>query len=128
MTVNATAAVLRDGQAPYRLETLELEEPGAGEILVRIVAAGHCHTDLFPRAQLAGVRLPLVCGHEGAGVVERIGDGGRRVSVGDHVLLSSASCGGCRGCVNHQPYACASFVALNFAGHPADGVPRARDA
>src|SRR5690349_115895 len=94
------AAVLRAGDKPYSIESVDLAEPGPGEMRVRIVGTGMCHTDMVPRApefaELAP--LPLIPGHEGAGVVEALGPGVTGVSVGDHVVLSFDSCGSCRNC------------------------------
>ncbi|MBX6765066.1 MAG: alcohol dehydrogenase catalytic domain-containing protein, partial [Rubrobacteraceae bacterium] len=69
-----TAAVVREKERPFGVEELELEEPREGEVLVRVVAAGMCHTDLICRDQWYPVPLPSVLGHEGAGVVERVGE------------------------------------------------------
>jgi aryl-alcohol dehydrogenase len=81
--VNVTAAVVREQEQPFEVEELELEEPQAGEVLVRVVATGMCHTDLIVRDQWYPVPLPVVLGHEGAGVVERIGDGVTKLEPGD---------------------------------------------
>ena len=71
------AAVLREIGAPLRLEDVELDEPKPGEVLVRIEAAGVCHSDLHYMTGDLQARLPLVVGHEGAGIVEAVGPGGR---------------------------------------------------
>jgi Zn-dependent alcohol dehydrogenase len=70
------AAVLREIGAPLRLEDVELDEPGPGEVCVRIEAAGVCHSDLHYMTGDLKAKLPLVVGHEGAGIVEAIGPGG----------------------------------------------------
>ncbi|NLA35442.1 MAG: alcohol dehydrogenase catalytic domain-containing protein, partial [Actinobacteria bacterium] len=82
-----TAAVLRDPAAPYSIEAVELSDPGAGQVLVRIVGVGMCHTDVVPRG-LSLAPLPIVPGHEGSGVVEAVGEGVDGISVGDHVVLT----------------------------------------
>jgi aryl-alcohol dehydrogenase len=116
-----TAAVLRDAAGAYCLESLELGDPGPGEVLVRVHAAGFCHTDLLPRATDLFVRPPVVLGHEGAGVVEAAGPGVTGIPVGAHVSLSFDSCGTCLRCVSGHPAYCSSFFPLNFVGFRADG-------
>src|SRR5881227_3389981 len=94
------AAVLETFGAPLEIQRLELAEPRAGEVLVRLVACGVCHTDLYTAsgADPSGYS-PTVLGHEGAGVVERIGDGVTSVSPGDHVVtLFSPQCRECAHC------------------------------
>src|ERR687894_641633 len=98
-----TAAVVREKEQPFSIEELELEEPRAGEVLVRVAGVGVCHTDLIVRDQWYPVPLPAVLGHEGAGVVERVGEGVTKVSAGDHVALSFAHCGRCANCARGKP-------------------------
>jgi aryl-alcohol dehydrogenase len=123
------AAVLRSGDGPYSLESLELASPGAGEILVRIAASGLCHTDVVPRsAEFAALApLPLVTGHEGAGVVEAIGAGVEGIEVGDHVVLSFDSCGRCASCRSGHPAYCETFMQRNLSGRRPDGSSPATD-
>ncbi len=83
-----TAAVMRAKGGDWSLESLELDEPRDDEILVRIVATGICHTDLSIRDQYLPLRLPIVLGHEGAGIVERVGARVKGLEVGDHVVLA----------------------------------------
>ncbi|WP_273846893.1 NAD(P)-dependent alcohol dehydrogenase [Rubrobacter calidifluminis] len=111
-----TAAVVREKERPFGVEELELEEPREGEVLVRVVAAGMCHTDLICRDQWYPVPLPSVLGHEGAGVVERVGEGVTKVSPGDRVVLTYASCGRCTSCQRGKPSYCKNFFDLNFGG------------
>ena len=80
------AAVLYVPGSPLQVETLELVPPGPGEVLVRLGATGICGTD-SSNAYNAALRVPMVLGHEGAGVVEQVGDGVTRCAVGDHVVL-----------------------------------------
>ena len=82
------AAVVRKKGGPFELEALQLEEPRRDEVLIRVVATGMCHTDMVARDQLYDVPLPIVLGHEGAGIVERIGSDVRKVAAGDHVVLT----------------------------------------
>lgn len=112
--VEVRAAVLRDVRGPFQIEALAYREPVADQVLVKIVGVGMCHTDLSARRGRG--TLPLVAGHEGAGVVEAIGPAVTDVSVGDHVVLSFGSCGSCRACVTGQPALCDHFLEINFSG------------
>ena len=87
------AAVLRSQDSPYRMETVELAEPGVGEIRVRVAGTGLCHTDLFLRAGARLARPPIILGHEGAGVIEALGPGVAGLQSGDHVVVSSTRAG-----------------------------------
>src|SRR3954451_21138564 len=98
------AAVLRAGGRPTTVETLELAEPRAGEVHVRILASGVCHSDLHVRDGDWPRPTPIVMGHEGAGVVEAIGPGVRSLRVGQPVALSwLVPCGRCRSCRAARP-------------------------
>ncbi|MEC3954701.1 NAD(P)-dependent alcohol dehydrogenase [Nocardia sp. CDC153] len=122
-----TAAVARGADKPFSLERLDLEDPRPGEVLVRIVASGVCHTDLVTKG-LFPPELPIVLGHEGAGIVERIGSEVTGIEVGDHVLLTYASCGTCSRCLNGLPPYCENFVILNTSGGRSDFTsPLSRD-
>lgn len=79
-----TAAVVAQRSAPFAIETLQLDEPRAGEVLVQIVASGLCHTDLHGRDGYYGTPFPAVFGHEGAGIVVAAGTGVTKVVPGDH--------------------------------------------
>src|SRR6266403_3427674 len=98
------AAVLEEFGTPLEVQELELAEPQAGEVLVRLVACGVCHTDLYTAsgADPSGY-APTVLGHEGAGVVEKIGDGVTSLAVGDHVVtLFSPQCRQCIHCLSER--------------------------
>ena len=110
------AAVLREPGRPFSIESLELAPPGAGEVLVRMVACGICHTDVACRDAVIPLPMPIVLGHEGAGVVEQVGAEVSGVAPGDHVLLSFASCGQCGPCLCNQSAYCKDFGPLNFGG------------
>lgn len=125
--MRATAALLRDNQGPYTIEEIELPAPGPGEVLVKIVSSGVCHTDTLMRS-FPNEMLPFVGGHEGAGVVEEVGAGVTGIGVGDHVVLSFDSCGVCRNCREALPPYCDEFMARNFMGQKLDGSPGATDA
>ena len=115
--MKTTAAVSREGNAAPVLETVDLEEPRAGEVLVRMVATGVCHTDVRVHGGLGpGTPRPIVLGHEGAGIVERLGAGVTSLAVGDHVVLSGASCGVCPNCRQNAPIYCAEMLPRNFGG------------
>ncbi len=102
------AAVLNAVREPLALEDIELDDPGPGEVRVRIEAAGVCHSDLHYMQGDLPARLPIVMGHEGAGIVEALGPGaGDRVAVGDRVaLLWRPRCGECDACVAGNPVLC----------------------
>jgi aryl-alcohol dehydrogenase len=116
--VRATAAVLESAGAPFTLTEIDLEDPRPDEVLVRVTGVGICATDLefatfFP--------TPAVLGHEGAGVVEQVGDRVTTVAPGDHVAMSFASCGACSLCLTGSPAYCRRFDAVNFTGRRPDG-------
>jgi aryl-alcohol dehydrogenase len=114
-----TAAVSRSADAPFTLESVDLDEPRPDEVLVRLHATGVCHTDLTFKSRVPG---PTVFGHEGAGVVEAVGAQVTGVKPGDHVLLSYRSCGECAQCrAGHRPY-CSRGALLNLSGGRADGT------
>jgi aryl-alcohol dehydrogenase len=118
--MQVTAAVSRGtGEAPT-LESLELEAPRAGEMLIRLVATGICHTDLHEHPGRHSPH-PIVLGHEGAGVVEELGQGVRGFEVGDHVILSGNSCGRCPSCLANRPTYCDLAMPLCFGGKRLDG-------
>ncbi len=126
-TNTVTAAVVRQKGGPFTLEQLRLEEPHADEVLVRVVATGMCHTDMVVRDQVYPVPQPIVLGHEGAGVVEKVGANVVKVRPGDHVVLTFMSCGRCRLCELGRPNNCENFNAHNFSGGRADGTGSLRD-
>ncbi|MGE0686393.1 MAG: NAD(P)-dependent alcohol dehydrogenase [Dehalococcoidia bacterium] len=115
------AAVMRDQSGHFDLAELDLEEPQADELLVRVVASGICHTDLAMFERPAMPR-PMVLGHEGAGVVERVGANVSAVQLGDHVLLSYDACGRCSLCASGHPAYCRDARPLNFSGSRPDGT------
>jgi aryl-alcohol dehydrogenase len=115
------AAVLRNRGGPLKIESLYIEAPREDEVLVRVIASGICHTDIAFVDEWYGGGDPLVLGHEGAGVVERVGKGVKNVRPGDHVLLSFASCGRCRECGSGRPAHCSRFFEANFGFGRLDG-------
>jgi aryl-alcohol dehydrogenase len=126
--VQSRSAVLRGTGDPFTIEPIELEEPRPGEVLVRIVGSGLCHTDVMARTGLLGEAfLPAVLGHEGSGVIEKVGLGVTEVAPGDHVVLSFDSCGTCGSCVAARPAMCANFELHNLFGSRTDGSGVATD-
>lgn len=116
--MRARAAVLEAAGAPFTVTDVDLSDPRPDEVLVRIDSVGICGTDLefanfFP--------TPVVLGHEGAGVVERVGERVIGLAPGDHVAMSFTSCGACRNCLTGAPSYCLRFDALNFTGRRPDG-------
>jgi aryl-alcohol dehydrogenase len=114
------AAVSRDAGRPPQIETLEIEEPRDGEILVRIVASGICHTDINVHERDRSPK-PIVLGHEGAGIVERVGRGVSRFAPGDRVILSVSYCGECPSCRQNAHSYCYECLPRNFGGRRPDG-------
>ncbi len=101
------AAVLYEPNTPLVVETVDLDEPGDGEVLVRIAAAGVCYSDYHIMLGEWTMPMPMVLGHEAAGIVDKIGPGVSRVAPGDHVILNfRANCGTCRHCVVGRPVLC----------------------
>ncbi|MBF0672687.1 MAG: NAD(P)-dependent alcohol dehydrogenase [Salinibacterium sp.] len=100
------ALVVEEQDAAFEQQEVELEAPGRGEVLVRIAAVGVCHTDLISREGDMGVTFPAILGHEGAGVVEQVGEGVTQVAVGDKVIIGWPSCGECRNCLDGEPRYC----------------------
>ncbi|HEX6666423.1 MAG TPA: alcohol dehydrogenase catalytic domain-containing protein [Solirubrobacterales bacterium] len=120
------AAVLEEFGAPLAVQEVELAEPRAGEVLVRLVACGVCHTDLYSAsgADPSGY-APAVLGHEGAGVVEKVGPDVSLLAPGDHVVtLFSPQCGECVHCVDPRTNLCMAIREEQNKGHLPDGTTR----
>ncbi len=115
-----TAAVARSLEGPFVMEKMELDEPRADEVIVKIAGVGLCHTDLFAKG--FGV-YPIVLGHEGSGIVEKVGKAVTKVVPGDHVVLSFGFCSHCENCQTAHPAFCMDFVPYNAIGTRADGSP-----
>ena len=121
-----SAAVVEAPGAPFTVRDIILDDTRPGEVLVRMIATGLCHTDLGVQAGGIPFPLPGVLGHEGAGVVEEVGAGVTDVTPGDHVVLSFTSCGQCAGCRGGHPAYCLSWVPRNLiSGTRDDGSPTA---
>jgi len=124
--VKIRAAVLEAFGAPLEVQELDLAEPRAGEVLVRLAACGVCHTDLYTAsgADPSGY-VPTVLGHEGAGVVERVGEGVRSLVEGDHVVtLFSPQCRECVHCLSPRTNLCLAIREQQNLGYLPDGTTR----
>lgn len=121
------AAVVRQKGGPFQLETLTLENPRRDEVLVKMVATGMCHTDMVARDKVYDVPHPIVLGHEGAGIIESVGEDVKEVAPGDRVVLSYLPCGDCRPCLLGKPFYCVNTYALCFGGARLDGSTATRD-
>ena len=119
--LEATAAIARAPSDPLTFEQVTLQSPREDEVLIKIVAAGVCHTDLVCMKQELPVPLPIVLGHEGAGIVIETGSAVQDLCPGDHVVLSFNSCGDCPSCEGDLPSYCYNFMANNFSGVRGDG-------
>lgn len=118
-------AVLEQVGGPLTVTELELAPPGPGEVLVRLHASGVCHSDYNTIDGTSTTRTPAVLGHEGAGVVEAVGEGVSRVRVGEHVALSwTPWCGQCEECLRDLPQLCVDVWKTTDASGLIDGATR----
>lgn len=109
------AAVTEEQNSKYEIKDINLKDIESDEVLIRVVASGVCHTDVA--AQEGGlVEYPAVLGHEGSGVIEKVGDAVTGFEEGDHVVMSYAHCGKCDACLSGHPTSCDRFAELNFGG------------
>jgi aryl-alcohol dehydrogenase len=120
--MKTTVAVVNSQGAEFSLEEVDLGEPQADEVLVKIVATGLCHTDIHLKGFMPEEMFPNVFGHEGAGVVEAVGEGVSGIEVGDHVVLSFRSCRECENCKADLVGYCDSSLLLNYMGMRMDGT------
>ncbi|MBI3743615.1 MAG: Zn-dependent alcohol dehydrogenase [Chloroflexi bacterium] len=121
------AAVLYEAKKPLKIEEFQLDEPGPGEVLVRLIASGVCHSDWHVvKGEWPMIKLPCILGHEGAGIVEQLGPNVNSVKKGDHVILSwKPACGTCEACESGWPNLCDRWLKptsrpRNQAGTPVD--------
>ncbi|QEW07200.1 S-(hydroxymethyl)glutathione dehydrogenase/class III alcohol dehydrogenase [Nitrincola iocasae] len=124
--IKTRAAVAWGPGQPLSIEEVDLMPPQKGEVLVRIVATGVCHTDAFTLSgeDPEGI-FPAILGHEGAGIVEAVGEGVTSVEVGDHVIpLYTAECGKCKFCLSGKTNLCQSVRATQGKGLMPDGTTR----
>jgi len=120
------AAVLQRFGAPLEVQTVDLAPPRSGEVLVRLHACGVCHTDMYSASGVdPSGYCPTVLGHEGAGVVEEVGDGVTSLAPGDHVVtLFSPQCGECVNCRSGKTNICVAIREQQNAGYLPDGTTR----
>ena len=126
MPLQYRAAVLREARAPLSIETVTAHALKADDVLVRIRATGLCHTDLEVIEGSLRFPMPIVLGHEAAGIVEQIGPAARGVAVGDHVVLSwNPHCGHCFYCDRDSPILCEQYLGNGPSAVSFDGEVRA---
>ena len=124
--MKSRAAVAWAPGKPLTIEEVDVQGPKAGEVLVRIVATGVCHTDAYTLsgADPEGI-FPSILGHEGAGVVEEVGEGVTSLKPGDHVIpLYTAECGKCKFCLSGKTNLCGAVRATQGQGLIPDGTSR----
>src|ERR1044072_6271437 len=124
--MDVRAAVAHKAGAPLTIETVQLQGPKAGEVLVEIKATGVCHTDEFTRSGADPEGLfPVIFGHEGAGVVVDVGAGVTSLKKGDHVIpLYTPECRQCKSCTSHKTNLCTSIRSTQGQGVMPDGTSR----
>ena len=126
MPRKAKAALCREHNKPVSVEEINVDPPKRGEVTVRLAACGVCHSDLSAITGTIALPLPLVLGHEGAGVVEEVGEGVTEFARGDHVIFSFIyMCGKCRFCSGGRPVLCVEQGKALLT--PPEGTPRIRD-
>ncbi len=120
------AAVVHRKSGPFIIEDIEIDEPREDELLVRVAGCGLCHTDLIARHEGLPIKFPGVFGHEGSGIVEKVGSRVKNVKPGDHVIMSHMSCGICNSCRKGSPTHCDHFFPFNMSGVRPDGTATMR--
>lgn len=128
MVTKTRAAVLKNPKGDFVFKDVFIDDPSEHEILVQMVACGICHTDIAIQDGLVEMRFPCILGHEGAGIVEKLGKKVSRFKPGDKVLLSFTSCGRCRNCQKDHPAYCSHFEEMNFGWGRLDGSSMIHDA
>ena len=118
------AAIIEEKGQDFQIVDMELDPPKAGEVLVKVNSCGVCHTDDMARLQFAPVPLPAVFGHEGSGVIEKVGEGVTDFKPGDKVGFSYSWCGKCEACRVGRPYGCLDNFRINFGGVQYDNTKR----
>jgi len=108
------AAVTRGQSEDFTIESLQIDDPRPGEVRVKVMATGMCHTDLVVRDQYLPVPLPAVLGHEAAGIVDAVGEGVQKLKPGDSVVMTFDSCHQCSGCHEGDTVYCDNFLGVNL--------------
>lgn len=127
MGTKTTAAIANSPEKAFEIAEIELDDLRPNEILVRLIATGICHTDISAKSGSIPFPLPGVLGHEGSGVVERIGADVARVRPGDKVIMTFTSCGNCKACRSGSPALCDFHLQWNLlGGRRSDGTATAR--
>jgi len=108
------AAVTPAQSEDFSVETIQIDDPRPGEVRVKVIATGMCHTDLVVRDQYLPVPLPAVLGHEAAGIVDAVGVGVLKLKPGDHVVMTFDSCHHCSGCHEGDTVYCDDFLGVNL--------------
>jgi S-(hydroxymethyl)glutathione dehydrogenase/alcohol dehydrogenase len=127
MTLTCRAAVLHQSGTPLAIECVSIAHPAPNDVLVKVRAAGLCHTDLEVIDGSLRYPLPMILGHEAAGIVEDVGSAVADVHVGDHVILSwNPHCGHCFHCDRAQPILCETYLARGAEGVHFDGASKAQ--
>jgi aryl-alcohol dehydrogenase len=121
-SMRITAAVLNEYDTPFEIQDLEIGQPQSGEVLIRIIATGICHTDGLAQHADLPFPTPGVLGHEGAGIVEALGTNVTQLDVGDSVIIGWPWCGECENCLAGQPRYCAQLGPLLAGGSRPDGT------
>lgn len=123
MAITGQGVVVRRAGEAAHVEEIFIDPPGPGEVLVRVQASGVCHTDLHYKLGKVGDAFPYLLGHEGAGIVEAVGEGVTTPAVGDYVVLAwRAPCSHCRFCVLGQPHLCAASLNAKSRMRTRDGL------
>lgn len=121
--IRGKGVVVRQPGGPARVEEITFEEPGPGEVRVKILTSGVCHTDLHAKEGKFGTAFPYLLGHEATGVVESVGENVTRPGVGETVTLSwRAPCGVCRFCIRGEPQVCPSALTAKPRMKTRDGA------
>jgi S-(hydroxymethyl)glutathione dehydrogenase/alcohol dehydrogenase len=124
--IKSTAAIAWGPNQPLSIEEVEVMPPNAGEVLVRIIATGVCHTDAYTLSgEDSEGKFPCILGHEGGGIVEQVGEGVTSVAIGDHVIpLYTPECGDCKICLSGKTNLCQKIRETQGKGLMPDGTTR----
>jgi aryl-alcohol dehydrogenase len=120
--MRALAAVMPERHGRWQIEAVDVAEPGPNEVMVRVIASGICQTDVHARDGFFPIPCPAVYGHEGAGIVERVGTDVSSLAPGDHVIMANPSCGACPDCLDGYETYCSNAAKLKQSGFRSDGA------